>query len=251
MKAINVVENDGYKVVRSVGKPTLDPVATKKKAHEALKSSPEGLEFLSLLQEVRSFGGDPSIKQDIISRATPLYTKLRKLEAEHMSKNPVFFDTMPNEVNVPDEEGAKLSDALKNLQPHETLLLDGRVIPDYQGVEVWTKTKEGWVRDKIRGLGTIPRADQILTKDLTSEHRREIIEQENHKRLLALPEAQLTAEEDKHKSAALGESIAMRQTLEIKGDLDALYKSQKHYLDRVEAIEARFRGIRDERERNP
>ncbi len=251
VKAVRFTKVNGYKVVKGFDNPTLDPVATKRKADKAFKTSPEWRGIVSLLRDAAPLEGDNKELRRLAREAAPLYTKLRKDFQSYCRENPVYFDTIPNEINLPDEQASALESQFANLEPNQALTVEGDILPDYRGTTVWENRDSVWGSSKITKLGVEPKPHQTLEQDLTKEQKREIKNQFKRTALLRLSPERLDAHEELLLRQARVATNNYRRELELTLEPEeALKKSKERYTEQANKIKAEIEGIRNERERN-
>jgi hypothetical protein len=190
MKALNLQIIDGFEIVTSVSKPTIDPVETEERVNPILSENP-ALKNTKTLEE--------------------LY-----------ADNAVPAHNIPNQKLVEDSEGDEFQTALDKPGDHKKLLSTGETIDDWRNTEYWVKGQT-WTKQKIETLGETLPADGILEEDLTESQRKEIAEEKEIERISKLtPEERATEKQDRL-NALKREATLLKSDAEIAGeDFNAL-----------------------------
>ena len=133
MRAITTIHVDGFEIVCGVGRPVENPVASKRKAEEAL--------------------GPNATYHELITE---------------MMRAPEYFDTIPGQSNVSNDEGAELEEKLRCLHTNERITRAGEIVADNRGRE-WFCFKDVWLRGAVKTIGEELPEGALWARDLSRE----------------------------------------------------------------------------------
>ena len=133
------------------------------------------------------------------------------------------------EVILDQAEVSRLRDLFVNKGKNKQILVDGYWVCDYRGKVSYTKSGEKWERRTIEKLDEELTDISIFAEDLTPTQQAEIAAQSETERIEGMTADEKTAEFNSVDDAVLSQAGLMRNKLEIKGDPEALTKSQEFY----------------------
>ena len=227
-------------MVVGFGPPVLDPEATRARARSVVSTSPEARKVLTLLRDLRTSGKLSTEDAQILTDAR---TVLAKKISEESRARPIYFDTIPNEINVPGEVAADLKNLFNRRPPFSALLLDGSVIPDHRGRAFWFRhaTEGFWVSDVVNALGANKPGFSAWVEDLKPSELAEICEQKENDRLANLTPDEKAVEKSAALLSARRAAASMRSDMEIEGNERALETARLWYQEQVKSIQEKFR----------
>lgn len=120
-------------------------------------------------------------------------------EASKKEKKRVCCKVGPEAEMISDEQAGQIQHKLDAMGEHQLLLVNGKYIPNYHGVEYLIKESGKWLEKKIEEIGLDLPASAVLRENLTKEQQKEISAQREAERIAGLaPE-----EKEKEKKAKL------------------------------------------------
>ena len=118
----------------------------------------------------------------------------------------------------------------------ERIFTGGEAIPDFRGRAHYFKDPSGkWIKGEIEELGMKP-TFEIFIENLTADQSQEIQSQENTERIAAMEPDKKQIEFDLQDDSILSQAAVMKNKLEIKGDPEALIKSQEFYKSETDKL---------------
>lgn len=231
MKAIAYEVIDGFKIVRAIGEPTIDPELTKREVRKRLESSEEYKIFGRAYRVCAGLEG--ATAEEIAAARIRLFTILDDivdLKRSILRDSGVFF-SVPGELNVPCDRAEQIRKALSELEDHELLTIGGEVVRDDRGRRAWMLGDGGrWIYMIISEIGdTIPEGYR-WSEDITPEELCEIREQMDRDRIAAMSH----------------EERASRASVEIDAALDAIVR--RHLRAQITGESCTHDGLRSEYE---
>ena len=205
MKALRIIEIEGFEIVTAINEPVCDPMATKREARKRL--------------------GPGATYREII------------LE---MVNNPEYFENVKNQENITDTEAAKLAVLLQKAREYERVTRDGEIICDYRG-RAWYSYQDGaWAGGKIEHLGDAIPDGAVWKEDLSINQLRAIHEQEELEKIASLsPESRIEAA-GVEKEAAKRAAVIKRMESEIIEDSEGLENARIWYRCEIARIEKKY-----------
>ena len=205
MKAISTTIIDGIEIVWSVGRPVENPEGSKRRARERL-------------------GPDATYHEIIME----------------MHKRPEYFNTIPGQCNVSDEEGEELEDKLRQLRDNERLTRAGEVVMDNRGREWFSFCGDMWQRGIIKTIGEALPDGAVWARDLSRDQAREIKDQEDCELVSRMSRESRQRAADAEIQKAKERAVMMRLEAEITEETEALDHARRYYQTELSRILQRY-----------
>ena len=253
---------DGYDIIIGIGEAQIDGVATMPIVETALRETAEYKSVEAKKQELSVIlnGAAQALKnarnsktqsekngyvteyQQALEKSKVIESELKELIAplqskqqELILKHAVYFQPKQGEFIITPEEAELIENAMITANLHNNFLdVNMQEICDNRGKTAWIKSGGKWSKREITKIG-----DELKPGEIT-EINDEIIAQLEAERIAGLTTAQKAEEKARKIEGLLLQSIQMKAGLEIKGDQDALKKSQDWYNAEVSKIEALY-----------
>ncbi len=209
MRAICTTMIDGFELICGVGRPVYNPEGSKREARAAL--------------------GPNATYNEVLTE---------------MIKSPVYFDSIPDQTNISDEDCEELEDKLRLLRDNEKLTRAGVVVLDDRGREWFLLCDEEWTRGRIKTIGeTLPNG-AVWSRDLTREQVKDIREQDESLRISRMSLEARRQAADGEIQAAKRRAVNMRLEAEITEEIEALTHARRYYKAELTRILSRY-GLPD------
>lgn len=266
MKTVITEKIDGYDIIKGFGDPQIEPVETRKKVEEKMKVQPElkeverKAEEMKRLWKLRHESKDAAkiayAAEDIKNHAKFVYEvemrdeqiktlnlelvellkKLEEKRQEIWKQNLEYFQPKKGEYFISDDEYKQLGKLAMDAKSKRGNLIDknGNEVIDNRGVKY---IKEGKVIE-IKELGK--KVDGPLISEVSPEEFQRM-------RYSYTSLEDIEKEKQGKINSVMSYALQMRGELEIKGDSEALKKSQDLYKAEVEKIELEYLQILEDR----
>ena len=208
---------DGIEIIKGFRRPSIDYVATRKKAVEVLDLNDDYKALIkqraSIVRQVTRQSRLPKNRTSVGSlsggagnseaqywallnkRLRPIDEQIKAIQEAAFSDNRIYHHPAAYERLISDAEAETLIEARRNLEPKQLLKTDGEVITDYRGR--YAHLDNGtWETLTIESLGDEPGEGFISVQDLTPEQHQEIQQQELQAQPLEEREQQAQAERE-------------------------------------------------------
>ncbi|MFP3041908.1 hypothetical protein LQZ19_08810 [Treponema primitia] len=167
----------------------------------------------------------------------PLIDAHRAAHDQIFLDNPCYLNPGPGQKHITDEEAAALQAQFDALGEHEKLTVTGETIPDWHGVEYWSKIHEVWIKVAVDLPGRPLPEGAILPDDLSVAQHDEINAQTERDRIAALTPAQRAAAKQNALDALADEGTRLERRNQIqRKPFDAV----AWYEEKAPAIEAKY-----------
>lgn len=258
MRTIIFKQIDEHKIITGFGELQVDSVKTREVTTPIFQ---ECAEFLVVHEKQIEFGEKEAIRQAaqksgntalynstseemavIQSELVPLVKAMNERAQQIFTQNAVYFSPSGREILVDNDTLAILMQSFNDLknQPGKKLDIDGNIIYDNRGVRYYEIIDNRWVLGVISKLGNeIPEGGKLET-DLSEQEKQEITDQVETEMIAGLSASDKELAKNTALDAVLSQSVQMRNELEIKGDAEALSKSQAWYQEQVTVVEEKY-----------
>lgn len=261
MQTIIYKEIEGYKIIMGYSKLSINPVETQKIVNQLIEEeeNTKRIETLKIQmntlnkqifdikktnpvlskQQVEQIENYQNQIQEILTEIINKEDIKKKRIVELKKENAVYFEPAKYELIKTDEE-INTFRAVK-LTKNQLLDVDGNIVENYMGIPWWVK-KDKWRVVKCK-LGELPPAEGKEYKDLTTDEKQEIDEQNEKDRIASLNAIEKEKEKQDRINSAAIESAQKRSILEIQGESseDALNQAQTWYNQELAIIEERYK----------
>ena len=214
---------------------------------------------LKIQANLAEIGKQDKIRNDLFGAIGVINEELKELNAAFKGKakgilreNPVYNDEVldpdgnpagprENELIKTQAEIETLKEKFLAKKKTEQVTVAGEVVMDFRGKIFYYKDNFGkWVRNIVEDLNDNLSAHEVYQEDLTPAQQKEISDQTEAERLTGMTQDEKSDEFELADDAVLSQAGLMRNKLEIKGDPEALIKSQEFYNVESEKLKLKY-----------